>query len=327
MNKKLFTILCIAIFLIAAVGFISAADDINEDVNSENDVMKVSSTEDVKLSSDLKNISVKIVWDDIGKSADRPTQVKVKLLKDDVVVDTVVLDEKNSWNATFENQSADGNYKVEMESDPEGYNASITGNPDIGFVITNKAADDKLGVSENQTDLKDANDTNVTDDDANTTNVTNDTNVTDDDANTTNVTNDTNVTDDALNTTDVKNDTADDDNVTDDDANTTDVKNDTADAANVTNNTIVVNNTNNTVNNINNTTNNTIVVNNASGDNSTKDNTVPVNKTVKKEQKDSKPLKKDNVNDRLKKVGIPIALLVLVIIIVVVVTYSRRKDN
>lgn len=311
MNKKLFTILCIAIFLIAAVGFISAADDINEDVNSENDVMKVSSTEDVKLSSDLKNISVKIVWDDIGKSADRPTQVKVKLLKDDVVVDTVVLDEKNSWNATFENQSADGNYKVEMESDPEGYNASITGNPDIGFVITNKAADDKLGVSENQTDLKDANDTNVTDDDANTTNVTND----------------TNVTDDALNTTDVKNDTADDDNVTDDDANTTDVKNDTADAANVTNNTIVVNNTNNTVNNINNTTNNTIVVNNASGDNSTKDNTVPVNKTVKKEQKDSKPLKKDNVNDRLKKVGIPIALLVLVIIIVVVVTYSRRKDN
>ena len=295
MNKKLFTILCIAIFLIAAVGFISAADDINEDVNSENDVMKVSSTEDVKLSSDLKNISVKIVWDDIGKSADRPTQVKVKLLKDDVVVDTVVLDEKNSWNATFENQSADGNYKVEMESDPEGYNASITGNPDIGFVITNKAADDKLGVSENQTDLKDANDTNVTDD--------------------------------ALNTTDVKNDTADDDNVTDDDANTTDVKNDTADAANVTNNTIVVNNTNNTVNNINNTTNNTIVVNNASGDNSTKDNTVPVNKTVKKEQKDSKPLKKDNVNDRLKKVGIPIALLVLVIIIVVVVTYSRRKDN
>ena len=295
MNKKLFTILCIAIFLIAAVGFISAADDINEDVNSENDVMKVSSTEDVKLSSDLKNISVKIVWDDIGKSADRPTQVKVKLLKDDVVVDTVVLDEKNSWNATFENQSADGNYKVEMESDPEGYNASITGNPDIGFVITNKAADDKLGVSENQTDLKDANDTNVTDD--------------------------------ALNTTDVKNDTADDDNVTDDDANTTDVKNDTADAANVTNNTIVANNTNNTVNNINNTTNNTIVVNNASGDNSTKDNTVPVNKTVKKEQKDSKPLKKDNVNDRLKKVGIPIALLVLVIIIVVVVTYSRRKDN
>lgn len=311
MNKKLFTILCIAIFLIAAVGFISAADDINEDVNSENDVMKVSSTEDVKLSSDLKNISVKIVWDDVGKSADRPTQVKVKLLKDDVVVDTVVLDEKNSWNATFEDQSADGNYKVEMESDPEGYNASITGNPDIGFVITNKAADDKLGVSENQTDLKDENDTNVTDDDANTTNVTND----------------TNVTDDALNTTDVKNDTADDDNVTDDDANTTDVKNDTADAANVTNNTIVVNNTNNTVNNINNTTNNTIVVNNASGDNSTKDNTVPVNKTVKKEQKDSKPLKKDNVNDRLKKVGIPIALLVLVIIIVVVVTYSRRKDN
>ena len=113
MNKRIFTIFLIAALLIVSAGVISAAD--NQD--------------------DSSPISVKINWDDAAKVSERPSQVKVDLIKDGSVVDTVVLKESNSWKATFKSQSADGTFKV-RSSDLNDYSMGISGDADVGFVIT-----------------------------------------------------------------------------------------------------------------------------------------------------------------------------------------------
>lgn len=141
MNKKIFTILCIAIFLIASVGFISAAENFSDDGGSVDDAKSVN---DVQTVSKSKDINVKIIWDDSGKTSDRPAEVKVNLIKDGAVVDTIILNNENGWSGAFKVQN-DGNYKV--TADVSGYSTSISGNADNGFVITSRAPEAKLGAA------------------------------------------------------------------------------------------------------------------------------------------------------------------------------------
>lgn len=114
MNKKLFGILIIAIFIITSIGVISAED--------------------------LDSISVTAVWDDNGN--DRPTKIIVELLEDGKVVDSAKLSENNSWNATFE-VDGDGEYSVEV-SPISGYSTSISGNAKHGFVISNSLIESEV---------------------------------------------------------------------------------------------------------------------------------------------------------------------------------------
>ena len=143
MNKRIFAIFLVAIFLIVSVGVISAADD-QSDVSADVDVKKVSNS---------KVISVKIVWDDADKTGARPDSVKVNLVKDGVVVDEVTLSEYNSWSATFKAQSGDGTFKVTQSGNIGDYSVSTSGNADNGFIIVNKVKADVLGASEDETPL------------------------------------------------------------------------------------------------------------------------------------------------------------------------------
>lgn len=143
MNKRIFAIFLVAIFLIVSVGVISAADD-QSDVSADVDVKKVSNS---------KIISVKIVWDDADKTGARPDSVKVNLVKDGVVVDEVTLSESNSWSATFKAQSGDGTFKVTQSGNIGDYSVSTSGNADNGFIIVNKVKADVLGASEDETPL------------------------------------------------------------------------------------------------------------------------------------------------------------------------------
>ena len=144
MNRKIFTIFFIAVFLIVSAGVISAADD-QDDSISDVDVKKVSNS---------KIISVKVIWDDASKASNRPNEVKVNLIKDGAVVDTVTLNELNSWKATFKAQSDDGSFKVKEATSLGDYSVSVTGNADSGFTITNKISADVLAASEDETPVK-----------------------------------------------------------------------------------------------------------------------------------------------------------------------------
>ena len=169
-NKKLFTILFIAVFLIASLGFVSATED-------------------------SKDISVKIMWDDANNAA-RPDSITVNLIQDGKVVDKATLSEQNSWKTTF-NVQDDGTYKVEIDNDLNDYSTKITENDQNSFIITNKLVKDSvLGssvdeiVSDDDTPAADNEDNNVADDgqdDAADDNETSNDNATDDD-------NDTNTT-------------------------------------------------------------------------------------------------------------------------------------
>lgn len=143
MNKRIFAIFLVAIFLIVSVGVISAADN-QSDVSADVDVKKVSNS---------KVISVKIVWDDADKTGARPDSVKVNLVMDGVVVDEVTLSESNSWSATFKVQSGDGTFKVTQSGNIGDYSVSTSGNADNGFIIVNKVKADVLGASEDETPL------------------------------------------------------------------------------------------------------------------------------------------------------------------------------
>ncbi len=127
MNKKLFTILLVAVFLIATVSFISAADT-SKDTTSH-------------------DVSVQIRWDDNGQTNERPGSVTVSLLKNGAVVDTKTLSSSNSWSATFKVQD-DGSYSVKQETSLSDYAVSTVGDAHSGFMIINTLKSDVLSASE-----------------------------------------------------------------------------------------------------------------------------------------------------------------------------------
>lgn len=136
MEKKLFAIL-VAVFLIASVSFISAADTSN----------------DIGASHDIK---VEIKWEDNNQTSERPDSVTVDLIKNGKVVDTKTLNSSNSWSATF-NVQDDGSYSVKQTNNFSNYSVSTIGDEHNGFMIINTLKSDVLGTSkdnqENTTNL------------------------------------------------------------------------------------------------------------------------------------------------------------------------------
>lgn len=169
MNKKLLTILFIAVFLIVSASFVCAEGE-------------------------TKSIPVKIIWDDADHTSDRPAQITVKLTCNDSVVDSALLSESNSWATTFNVQDDGSTYKVQSET-PTDYSTKISEDGQ-GFLITNKIIADKLSTSETESPIEETNteDTTPTNSDG-TSNGTSNGESNTNDANKTNETEDTNKTD------------------------------------------------------------------------------------------------------------------------------------
>lgn len=124
MNKKLFTIMFVAIFLIASIGFVSASDD-------------------------AKNISVKLVWDDNGNDVAKPDAVTVNLILDGKVVDTAKLSDSNSWKTAFKNLDPNEDYTITVD-DISGFTLKTSKDGESGFIITGIAQESVLGASDDQ---------------------------------------------------------------------------------------------------------------------------------------------------------------------------------
>lgn len=125
MNRKLLTILFIAVFLTACISFVSAADDVK-----------------------TQDISVKLTWND---QVNVPEKVTVNLLKDNKIVDTAVLSKSNSWSTVFKNQENDGQYSIKV-NDNSDYSFKINGDAEKGFIITgNVIKGDVLGIDDKTT--------------------------------------------------------------------------------------------------------------------------------------------------------------------------------
>ena len=293
MNKRIFAIFLVAIFLIVSVGVISAADD-QSDVSADVDVKKVSNS---------KVISVKIVWDDADKTGARPDSVKVNLVKDGVVVDEVTLSESNSWSATFKAQSGDGTFKVTQSGNIGDYSVSTSGNADNGFIIVNKVKADVLGASEDETPL--AEDT--SDDAKDVEGSTPDDDVIGDENDT-----ETNSTEEESDSSD---DNATDEETASDDANTTEEET-ASDDANTTEEETASDGANATD------------VETTSAGPTEKVIDTPTKNPVTKEKvkKVIKPLKKNNVTkEKLKNTGIPLMVLVVAVFTAIFVPISGRK--
>lgn len=272
MNKEIFAIFFIAALLIVSAGAVSAADS----------------------QDDSKQITVKINWNDAAKVSERPNQVSVNLIKDGSIVDTAVLNESNSWKATF-NAQGDGNYKLKA-SDLNDYSSSIGGSADAGFIVTYALKADVLSASDDEGVVENADDA-VVGDDVNST-AGEDVNASDDDVN---------------NDADDSNSTAADEQS--DDANATE-------EANVTDDT-------NAAEDKTSTTGNDDKDKNAGGtdvkqaSNKTSDKNPITKENIKKLHK---PLKKNNItNTKLRHTGIPLAILVVAAIASIFVPISRKK--
>lgn len=147
MSKKIFVLLFVAVFLIASIGFISAEDSADDAVGS---------------SDNLKNITVKKIWDDKGFESQRPDSVQVELYVGGKLVDRINLNSSDNWKAIFKNVDVSGDVKVVELNRSSDYKISYDGNVEDGFVITSKIAknatkDDVLGKSNDSDKLADNN--------------------------------------------------------------------------------------------------------------------------------------------------------------------------
>lgn len=76
------------------------------------------------------------IWEDDGYEAQRPKRIRVELLRDGEVWDTVTLNEKNNWRYTWRDLDSGHSWKVVEQTVPEGYTVSVS-REGITFVITN----------------------------------------------------------------------------------------------------------------------------------------------------------------------------------------------
>ena len=116
MNKKIFAIIAVSIFLLSAISFVSA----QETSDSGNTVSH--------------SFSVKINWDDNGQTNARPDSIKVDLMKNGKVIDTKTLTKSNSWSVTF-NVAEEGNFAVKEVTKLSGYSSTVKNGPNNEFEI------------------------------------------------------------------------------------------------------------------------------------------------------------------------------------------------
>lgn len=89
-----------------------------------------------EASGQTVNKTVRKIWKDDDYETKRPTEIKVNLLHDGKIYETVTLNSKNKWKYTWKNLSARGKWTVKEQKVPSGYKAVITKDT-AGFIITN----------------------------------------------------------------------------------------------------------------------------------------------------------------------------------------------
>lgn len=86
---------------------------------------------------------VQKVWKDDDNSANkRPVQISVQLLKDGVVVDTVVLNQANNWEHTWSDLDSSAKWQVTEARVPDGYTVAVSRQGDV-FIVTNTCQGNK----------------------------------------------------------------------------------------------------------------------------------------------------------------------------------------
>lgn len=88
-------------------------------------------TEDSSLSRKVQK-----VWKDDGNEEKRPENITVQLLENGNVVDTVVLNQRNNWEYTWNDLDGSSKWQVTEADVPDGYTVTTTQEGAI-FVITN----------------------------------------------------------------------------------------------------------------------------------------------------------------------------------------------
>ncbi len=72
-------------------------------------------------SEETIDISVVIIWNDDGMEDERPNNIKINLLCDGLVADSVILNDENNWKYEWKNKDASHKWLVVEESCPDGY--------------------------------------------------------------------------------------------------------------------------------------------------------------------------------------------------------------
>lgn len=90
------------------------------------------------------SVQVTKTWEK-DKEADRPQSIQVQLYNgEEAVGDPVTLDAEHQWSHVFTDLDADGNWKVDEVSVPNGYTKKITGSAADGYTITNTHTDSDI---------------------------------------------------------------------------------------------------------------------------------------------------------------------------------------
>ncbi len=94
---------------------------------------------DIDIDQDVITRKVLKVWKDTEKPEDRPNEIKVQLLKNGEVYETVTLNKDNNWRYEWNDLSRDEQWNV-VELTPNHYFVTIT-REGTTFVVTNTHAD------------------------------------------------------------------------------------------------------------------------------------------------------------------------------------------
>ncbi len=117
------------------------------DDNTEGDVIAKPKFFD-KETRLLTTVKVLKVWE--GSETQRPEEIEVELIRDEKIIDTVILNEKMNWRYTWDNLEK-GNYLVCEKNVPQGYEMSIT-HEGKTFVIKNTANELTTGEDNSQSE-------------------------------------------------------------------------------------------------------------------------------------------------------------------------------
>ena len=101
----------------------------------------ISSCKFDKFKRSQTTISLKVlkVWKDDGNEDKRPENIRVQLLRDGEIFDTVTLSEENSWRYQWENLDSDVRWQVTEAQTPKGYTVSVE-QEGTTFVMTNSSS-------------------------------------------------------------------------------------------------------------------------------------------------------------------------------------------
>lgn len=107
------------------------------DINGNLTYDVISEPKTIIVGDNVKNISVKKLWNDNNNYAEkRPESITITLKRDGKAYQTTELNEKCNWEYTFENLPANSTYAVEEEK-VDFYEPSYKGSADSGFTVTN----------------------------------------------------------------------------------------------------------------------------------------------------------------------------------------------